>query len=844
MPTGAFASPLIVWFGPNRYTFPVGRNVTVGRDSRADIRIDGIGTSTSPTHVVLHYNGSQWIAVDRGEGGIYVDGVRMSTVFIHDGKAITLGDPQHGPRLVFQLGTPPPPPPRGVPRPEVRPVPPQMRPAPPPPATHRRPGQPGWPPPAPPPPRADQPERPPVPPPPAMPTPPRPHRVDSPTWPDQPAPPTAQFQPLAPNPAPWPTQPPPPRPPLVRWPAPPQAQPGPVPAFAPATRKRKALVEALTGAMQKLRPQPPQPRPHEAAPTTGLRRPDAPDTPDAPAAGEVPPLRPAKTGPLQARQVRLTVDGEQVLADLSFTAEPGMLTAVIGPSQASTSAVVDVLGGTVQSSVGTVHFDGHDVTSDHLRRHIGVVPRCDLLHPALTIEQALGYAAELRLPPSTSADHRRQSVDRALDEMKLSLLRTIQVGNLTAEQRKRASMAMELLTNPSLLVLDEPTAGLDAAAERVMTAALRRLADEGRVVVLATTSPTDIDICDQVVLLTGTGTPAFAGPPAQIGAELGTTNWTEILERVSKDPYAAHDAYLAHQQGALPEAEPPQGPVEPTARLHLWHQIAIAARRQGWLMVGDQRYFIFLTILPVLFGAIALLVPGHAGLGPANPYGNSPDEAVEILAVLNIGAVVMGTALGIRDLFGEQRIFRRDQANGLSASAFLAGKVIVYSLVAIVQTAIMTTAAVVGKGAPTHGAVLLGHGTFAATFELSVVLTLTTVVSAIVALAFSSQATYSQQILLTAVLVVLISVVFAGAMFPVAGRFGLEQISWVVPSRWGFAASAATVDVHAVNLLAASDESWTHSAGRWLFDMAMLVGLGAVATAALRWRLRRPARRH
>ncbi|HXY64426.1 MAG TPA: ABC transporter, partial [Mycobacterium sp.] len=62
--------------------------------------------------------------------------------------------------------------------------------------------------------------------------------------------------------------------------------------------------------------------------------------------------------------------------------------------------------------------------------------------------------------------------------------------------------------------------------------------------------------------------------------------------------------------------------------------------------------------------------------------------------------------------------------------------------------------------------------------------------------------------------------------------------------RWGFAASAATVDVHAVNLLAASDESWTHSAGRWLFDMAMLVGLGAVATAALRWRLRRPARRH
>ncbi len=607
------------------------------------------------------------------------------------------------------------------------------------------------------------------------------------------------------------------------------------------------MVEALTGAMQKLRPQRPEPRPHEAAPTTALRLPDAPHTPgapDTPAAEDVPATaapspRPVKTGPLEARQVRLTLDGEQVLAELSFTAEPGTLTAVIGPSEASTSALLDVLGGTVQPSVGTVHFGGYDVTSDHLRPDIGVVPRYDLLHPALTIEQALGYAAEFRLPPGTSVEHRRQRVHWALDEMKLGLLRTVQVGNLTAEQRKRASMAMELLTGPSLLVLDEPTAGLDPAAEREMTAKLRRLADDGRVVVVATTSPTDIDICDQLVLLTGTGTPAFAGPPAQIGAELGTTDWTEILARVNTDPYGAHDEYLARPAEVPPAAEPAPAPVEPPARLHMWRQIVIAARRQGWLMVGDQRYFIFLTILPVLFGAIALLVPGHAGLGPANPYGNSPDEAVEILAVLTIGAVIMGTALGIREPLGERRIFRREQANGLSASAFLAGKIVVYSLVAIVQTAIMTTAAVVGKGAPTHGAVLLGD----ATFELFVVLTVTTIVSAMVALAFSSLASYSEQIALTAVLIVLISVVFAGAMFPIDGRFGLEQISWLVPSRWGFAASASTVDVHAVNLLAVADDSWKHSTGQWLFDMAMLVVLGAVATASLRWRLRRPARR-
>ena len=414
--------------------------------------------------------------------------------------------------------------------------------------------------------------------------------------------------------------------------------------------------------MQKLRPQSAEPRPHEAAPTTALPKPQIaqsklPKTklpkkrapkPMAPAApGPRPAVTTTTTGPLEAHQVRLIVDGEQVVADLSFTAERGTLTAVIGHSEASTAALVDLLGGAVQPSVGTVQFDGYDVAADHLRPHIGVVPRHDLLHPALTIEQALGYAAELRLPPGTSADQRRQSVHRVLDEMKLGLLRTAQVANLTADQRKRASMAMELLTEPSLLVLDEPIAGLDEAAEREMTSTLRRLADEGRVVVVATTSPTDIDICDQVVLLTGTGTPAFAGPPAQIGAELGTTDWTEILARLSTDPYGAHGAYLARQPEPRPAARPaPVEPPAPAAQLSPWRQIVIAARRQGWLMVGDQRYLVFLTILPVLFGAISLLVPGGAGLGPANPYGNSPDEAVEILAVLIIGAVVIGHGAG------------------------------------------------------------------------------------------------------------------------------------------------------------------------------------------------------
>jgi ABC transport system ATP-binding/permease protein len=617
--------------------------------------------------------------------------------------------------------------------------------------------------------------------------------------------------------------------------------PFPPPPFPPPAPK-PSVSARLTGAMQRLKPRRPEPQPHEAVPTTRLAQVEQPN--DEP----TDPPTPAPTtiaGPLEARRVRLSVDGEQALADLSFTASPGTITSVIGLSEASTSALVDLLAGAIQPSVGEVRFDGHDVASDDVRPHVAVVPRHDLLRPQLTVEQALRYAAELRLPDS-SADRRREALRSVLDKMELTTLRTAKAGALTGEQRKRASLAVELLTDPSLLVVEEPTAGLEPEAAQQITAALRRLADEGRVVLVAGTAPTELDVCDQVVVLTPTGVPVFAGAPAQIGPQLGTTDWAEIVERARTDPYGAHDEYLGRQQEPPPPEPPPpsHAPTAPSAQRNVWRQIAVSARRQGWLVIGDQRYAILLAILPVLFGAILLLIPGDAGLGPASRYGDNPDQAVAILAVLSIAAVVMGTALGIRGLLGEQRIFRREQAHGLSASAFLAGKAIVYSFIAVVQTAVITIVATVGHPAPAHGAVLLGHNKLGAGVELFVALAVTAIVSAMVALALSSLAEYAEQVMLIAVLIVLISLVFAGALFPVSGRFPLEQIAGLIPSRWGFAATASTVDLHAVNPLAQGDFSWKHSSGQWLLDMGLLIGFGVVATAALRWRLRRPSRRH
>lgn len=260
----------------------------------------------------------------------------------------------------------------------------------------------------------------------------------------------------------------------------------------------------------------------------------------------------------------------------------------------------------------------------------------------------------------------------------------------------------------------------------------------------------------------------------------------------------------------------------------------MVARRQARLMLADRSYFVFLASLPFIFGALSLAVPGHAVLAPADPRGKSPDDVLELLVVLNIGAVFMGTALTIRDLVAERRVFRRERSMGLSASAYLTAKVIVFSLVAVLQTATLTTIAVLGKGAPPRGTGLPRDPVV----ELFLTLLTTAIVSAVIGLALSARAKHQREVVPMFMLAILISLVFCGGMFPLTDRFGANQISWLVPSRWGFAASASTVDLRRIDPLANHDELWAHLPSRWAFSMGMLAISGAVCTGLLAWRPR------
>jgi ABC-type multidrug transport system ATPase subunit len=530
-------------------------------------------------------------------------------------------------------------------------------------------------------------------------------------------------------------------------------------------------------------------------------------------------------------------NGRDLVSNVSFSAHPGSLTAIIGPSGAGKSTLAKLVAGALAPTTGEVRFNGHDLHAEYglLRHRIGLVPQDDVVHHQLTLEAALRYAAELRLPDATK-NERRQAVCRVLAELELTGHAHTRVDKLSGGQRKRASVALELLTGPALLILDEPTTGLDPALDRQVMKMLRRLADAGRVVLVVTHCLTYLDVCDQVLFLTPGGKTAYCGSPRDMGAMLGSTDWADLFTQVGADPDAAHRRFLtrSHAHPALPN---PPRPVS-TARAvpcRLVQQISTVARRQVRLVWADRGYLIFLAVLPFILGILALLVPGQSGLAAANPREPNADEAAQIVMLLNISAVFMGSALTIRDLVGERTIFRREQAAGLSATAYLVAKTVVYSAITALQTAVVTAIVVAGKGAPTRGAVVVGNPVL----ELYLTLAATAAVATLTGLAMSAVARSHDQILPMLVVSVMLSMVFCGGLIPVTGRPILDQLSWAVPARWGFAATASTTDLRAISPLTPQNETlWSHHPSWWLLNMTLLIALGAVLAACTRWRLR------
>jgi ABC-type multidrug transport system ATPase subunit len=192
----------------------------------------------------------------------------------------------------------------------------------------------------------------------------------------------------------------------------------------------------------------------------------------------------------------------KLLDDVCLTIQPNEFVGLLGPSGAGKSTLMDSLNGMRPATSGNVLVNNLDLYRhlDSLKQSIGYVPQDDIIHRELTVYRTLYYVARLRLSSDVSTKEIDQIINEVMDVTGLSERRDVPVSQLSGGQRKRVSIAVELITKPSVIFLDEPTSGLDPATEEKIMRLFRQIAESGRTVILTTHAMENVKLFDKIVV--------------------------------------------------------------------------------------------------------------------------------------------------------------------------------------------------------------------------------------------------------------------------------------------------------------------------------------------------------
>jgi ABC-type multidrug transport system ATPase subunit len=482
---------------------------------------------------------------------------------------------------------------------------------------------------------------------------------------------------------------------------------------------------------------------------------------------------------VRADDVSRIVRGRTLVDHVSLTVEAGEMVALIGGSGAGKTSLLETLVGLHAPTSGSVLVDGVDVSQDRREVDVGLVPQDDIIHVDLPLRSTLRYAARLRLPGTVSPVELDRIVDWVLTDLDLSHRADVVVRNLSGGQRKRASIAVELLTRPAVLALDEPTSGLDPATSREVLGVLRRLADAGTTVLLTTHAPDDVPRCDRVVVLAPGGRVAFDGTPEAALAWFGVPDLGAV--------YAAVAAGETGQAGDEPATDVQPSVPAPTAAAPVpnrptlaaepgwWRQHVTLVRRAADLMARNR------LTAAILVGSPVLVIAMLATLFRPGTVTADPMAGVQLAYWIAFAGFFFGLTYGLLQIVTETAVLRREQSWGLSLTAYVGSKVVVLlPLLIAVDVALFTVLRLLDR-LPAADA-----GTWA---RLGIIFLLDATAGLALGLLASASVSTAAQATLALPMLCFPQVLFSGAMVPVATMTGTgDAISGAMSNRWAFEA--------------------------------------------------------
>ena len=472
---------------------------------------------------------------------------------------------------------------------------------------------------------------------------------------------------------------------------------------------------------------------------------------------------------------RTIAGGRRILRDVDLAIYPGEMVAIVGPSGAGKTTLLHTLLGLTPPSDGNVYYDSYplDENFDAFRRVLGYVPQDDIVHQDLTVEQCLGFAGRLRLPRDTTAEELQRRIDVVLKQLSLEGQRDVLVRNLSGGQRKRASIGIELLSEPRICFLDEPTSGLDPGLDEQMMGLLRRLANEGRTIILTTHATRNIEVCDRVVIVSG-GLVVFTGTPGEALDHFQVDDFVEIYrilnERKPEQLSAEFRSSEAHGRNVTSRittraataegVSMPRAPAHrPRARLmNGLLQFYHLARRDLRVALADRVNMALRLLGPIVLGASLLVTFESQIFAFREEEGGNANAVITLLYLTSALSLFLGAFTAANAITRESAIFRRERIADLSPVAYVFAKVAVLTCFAVVQGFLLTGTLWLGIDFSDPQAKV--------TFLMMAALTLTGMAGMALGLLVSALSPNADRAAMLVVLVLIPQLIFAGATVP------------------------------------------------------------------------------
>jgi ABC transport system ATP-binding/permease protein len=514
-----------------------------------------------------------------------------------------------------------------------------------------------------------------------------------------------------------------------------------------------------------------------------------------------------------------------ILQNISAVFQPREFIVVVGQSGGGKSTLVDAIAGYRPASHGKVFVNGVDVyrNFDAIRHNIGFVPQKDIIHMELTVYQALDYAAQLRMPKDTTKAERHQRIMEVMDDLDLAHRKDVQISGLSGGQLKRVSIGVELLTKPGLFFLDEPTSGLDPGTETALMQLMRRLADQGRTIVLITHATKNVMLADKVIFLARGGYLAWFGPPEE--ALKYFDQYRTDRERRAKDiefddiyaildesthgspadwaqRYQSNPAYYNYvvqpleSRSAELSATPSKAQKANTRKqkrqqVSALRQFFILSARNIRILTRDRFSLILMLAAAPLVGLLDFVIAGAMGSNPFDFMAGNPRAVMITSFLMPVYAVMVGALATMREIVKEQDVYKRERLVNLKIMPYIMSKVWVAVLLALYQATCYVIIRYLAFKMP---------GGVEEFVLIYITMALATITGMMLGLFASALAPNANSAPLIVILLLIPQIVLGGALVPLPG-----PASMPTATRWAF---QAIMGVGGAGTDVAADACW------------------------------------